>query len=59
LFTQTIDTLWKMMTGKAAARRPALWLPLLGEDVDLEQAYDHDDDKRLHRDNDDLDPNYC
>jgi hypothetical protein len=46
-----------MMTGKATAR-PALPLPLLGKDVDLEQACDHDDDKRLYRDNDDLDLNY-
>jgi hypothetical protein len=57
LFKQTIDTLWKMMTGKATAR-PALSLPLLGEDVDLEQACEHDDDKRLHHGNYDLDPNY-
>jgi hypothetical protein len=59
VYSTSYRRLWKMMTfsstGKAIAR-PALSSPLLGEDVDLEQACDHDD--KRHDDNDDFGPNY-
>jgi hypothetical protein len=62
IYSTSFRRLWKMIifpsSGKATAR-VALSLPLLGEDVDLEQACDHYDDKRLPRLSDYFSPPTC